>query len=158
MIEGITGNSPNQSQYAMNMNAPYQIQSGMLLHNVNHLHESNISDIIPEPCAVCEGRRYVDNSTDGSVSFQAPTHISPEASFSKVAAHEGEHLTNDRASAEARGMRVVSQTVTFHMDRCSGCGKIFKAGGKAETIAVRDMEENDPRLKPERGEYLDYSL
>ncbi|MCL2168784.1 MAG: hypothetical protein FWB74_02020, partial [Defluviitaleaceae bacterium] len=43
-------------------------------------------------CITCDSRRYVDDSTDSGVSFQVPTHISPEQSFSKVRAHEYEHL------------------------------------------------------------------
>ena len=45
-----------------------------------------------EGCQTCKNRRYVDQSSDSSVSYQTPTHISPEQSAGKVMAHEREHI------------------------------------------------------------------
>ena len=42
-------------------------------------------------CLTCDSRRYVDQSDDSGVSFQTPTHVSPEDSFAAVRAHEMEH-------------------------------------------------------------------
>ena len=85
-------------------------------------------------CLTCGSRRYQDVSSDGGVSYQAPTHISPEASFAAVRAHEQEHITRDRASAEARGDEVVSQSVTYTVATCTECGKMYKSGGTATTV------------------------
>jgi hypothetical protein len=41
----------------------------------------------PAECEACSTRKYMDVS-DESVSFQTPTHISPEDSFQRVSAHE----------------------------------------------------------------------
>ena len=86
-------------------------------------------------CLTCDSRRYVDDSSDGGVSFQMPTHISPEASFSEVRAHEYEHIRRDRAAAELRGEDIVYQRVTFRVSFCPECGMIFKAGGTATTVS-----------------------
>ena len=115
------------------------------------------ADNLPEECSVCDSRRYVDVSDDSSVSFQAPTHISPEESISAVKAHEGEHVTNDRAEAKREGRRVISQSVVYHMDRCVECGKVFMAGGTTRTVtqSAEGNESADSPYKPERGEVID---
>jgi hypothetical protein len=85
-------------------------------------------------CLTCSGRRYVDVSTDGGVSFQTPTHISPEQSFSQVRAHEHEHIRRDAAAARTRGDEIVSQNVRFTVAVCGECGKMYKSGGTATTV------------------------
>jgi hypothetical protein len=89
-----------------------------------------------EGCQTCKSRRYVDQSSDSSVSFQTPTHISPEQSASKVMAHEREHIANDKAKAEQEDRRVVSQTVSLTTSVCSECGKMYVSGGSARTVTA----------------------
>jgi len=94
-------------------------------------------------CQTCDSRRYVDESSDGGVSFQTPTHISPEESFSAVRAHEYEHIRRDRAAAERDGREVIYQSVSFRTATCAECGQVYKAGGTARTVS---------RSKPEQSE------
>lgn len=111
----------------------------------------NISDIsgIAEMqgahiCLTCQERRYVDQSADGTVSFQMPTNIAPEAAKALIAAHEMEHIANERDNAERNGREVVSESVTIHTAICPECGMIYIAGGQAETITVPGEEETHP--------------
>ena len=47
----------------------------------------------PAECETCKNRKYQDGS-DEMVSFKSASHISPQASASRVRAHEQEHVTN----------------------------------------------------------------
>ena len=89
-------------------------------------------------CQTCKNRKYVDRSDDPTVSFQTPTNISPESAASAVAAHEGEHISNERANAEKDGRKVLSQSVTIHTSICPECGRVYVSGGEARTITVSD--------------------
>lgn len=93
-----------------------------------------------EGCQTCKNRRYVDESNDSSVSYQSPTHISPEASASKVMAHEREHVTNEQARAERDNRRVVSQTVSLSTSICPECGKVYVSGGTTRTVTAGDKK------------------
>lgn len=92
-----------------------------------------MNDRFMQDCQTCKSRRYQDGSNDGGVSFQTPTHVSPGASFSAVASHEQEHVSRNRAKAEAEGGEVVSSTVVLHGDICPECGKYYIAGGTTYT-------------------------
>ena len=46
-----------------------------------------------QECQTCKNRKYQDGS-DEMVSFKSAAHISPEASASRVRAHEQEHVSN----------------------------------------------------------------
>ncbi|MDR2966160.1 MAG: hypothetical protein LBU88_10355 [Treponema sp.] len=89
-----------------------------------------------EGCQTCKNRRYVDESSDSSVSYQTPAHISPEQSAGKVMAHEREHISNDKAKAEKSDRRVVSQTVSLSTSICPECGKPYVSGGRARTVTA----------------------
>jgi hypothetical protein len=89
-------------------------------------------------CQTCKNRRYADVSNDPSVSFQTPTHISPNQSASMVMAHEKEHVANEQAKADREGRKVVSQTVTLQMSTCPECGRMYVAGGVTRTITADD--------------------
>ena len=86
-------------------------------------------------CATCDSRRYQDVSDDSSVSFQAPTHISPGQSAAMVAAHEREHVTNEQLRAEQEGREIISQTVTLRTSICPECKIVYISGGTTETIS-----------------------
>jgi len=89
-------------------------------------------------CATCDSRRYQDDSNDPSVSFQTPTHISPEQSAVMVRAHEYEHVANEQARAERDGRRVISQTVMLHSAICPDCGRVYTSGGVTRTVTADD--------------------
>ena len=91
-------------------------------------------------CATCDNRRYQDDSSDPSVSFQMPTHIRPEQSAAVVRAHEYEHVANEQARADREGRRVISQTVTLHSAICPDCGRVYTSGGVTRTITRDDPD------------------
>jgi hypothetical protein len=94
-------------------------------------------------CETCDSRAYQDNSDDPSVSFQSPTHINPRQSASVVAAHEAEHIANDRASAEREGREVVSQTVSLITSICPECKLTYVSGGEARTLSMSKGDNVD---------------
>jgi len=98
-------------------------------------------------CETCKNRMYVDDSSDPSVSFQAPTNIRPEEALARVAAHEGEHVANDQMQAKQDGGRVVSQTVTLSTSVCPECGRVYISGGETRTtVATPTEEQSEPEL------------
>lgn len=105
------------------------------LESADHVHSSE--------CQTCQNRTYVDGSEDGSVSYQTPTHISPEDSASKVSAHEQEHVVNEQAYAERDGREVVSQNVQIFKDICPECGISYTSGGLTTTVTQEKQGEND---------------
>ena len=98
--------------------------------------------LAPRECETCKNRKYVDQSDDPSVSFQAPAHISPGQSAAVVMSHEREHVTNEQARAEQEGRRVVSQTVSLQMSVCPECGRMYVSGGTTRTVTVKDDGNN----------------
>jgi len=93
-----------------------------------------------EECQTCKNRKYVDESNDPSVSYQSPQHISPGQSGAKVAAHEREHVTNERAKAEREDRRIVSQTVSLSTSVCPECGKVYVSGGVTRTVTAGEKK------------------
>jgi len=91
-------------------------------------------------CGTCANRKYVDKSSDSSVSFQAPGSISAGQSAATVAAHEREHLNNDRAKAHRDGDVVVNQSISLIYDCCPECGKSYVSGGSARTTVLSKTE------------------
>jgi ribosomal protein L32 len=87
-------------------------------------------------CQTCKNRKYVDESSDPSVSYQSPTHISPGQSASKVMAHEREHVTNEQSKAQREDRRIVSQTVSLSTAICPECGKVYVSGGVTRTVTA----------------------
>jgi hypothetical protein len=95
----------------------------------------------PKECQTCKNRKYVDQSDDPSVSFQAPAHLSPGQAASGVMSHEQEHVSHEQARAQRDGRRVVSQTVTLSTSICPECGRVYISGGVTRTITVKDNSE-----------------
>ena len=89
-----------------------------------------------EPCETCAHRRYQDESGDGSVSFQSPTPIAPEAAASAVRAHEYEHVRNEQVYARQEGREVVSQSVRIFTAVCPECGRVYVSGGETRTTTA----------------------
>ena len=92
-------------------------------------------------CVTCDSRRYQDVSNDSSVSFQAPTYISPELSAAVVRAHEYEHVTNEQVKADQDGRKVVSQTVSLHSSLCPECNRPYISGGTTRTVTAEKNDE-----------------
>ena len=59
-------------------------------------------------CQTCKERKYMDQSNEGDVSFQAPTHIAPGQAAAKVMSHEREHVQNAVAEGQKENKRLVS--------------------------------------------------
>ena len=93
---------------------------------------------VQSECQTCKNRKYVDVSGDAAVSFQAPGHIDPAAAPTIVAAHEGEHVSNERAYAANEGRRIVSQSVSLSASICEECGRIYISGGETRTVSVEE--------------------
>jgi ribosomal protein L32 len=106
----------------------------------------------PKECQTCKNRKYQDDSNDGSVSFQAPTHISPGAASSAVASHEREHVSHEQAKAKQEDRRIVSQTVTLHTAICPECGRVYVSGGVTRTLTASDRKGEEASKKPPAGE------
>ena len=85
-------------------------------------------------CQTCKRRKYVDGSIDPSVSFKAPTSLSPEAASMAVAAHENEHVWHERAKAAQQDRDVVYQAVQFPTGICPECGREYVSGGKTRMV------------------------
>ena len=95
-------------------------------------------------CQTCKERKYQDGSDDPGVSYQTPTHISPEQAASAVRGHEMEHVVREQASAEREGRRVVSQSVTMHTAICPECGRVYVSGGTTRTTTASDSQPEQP--------------
>lgn len=108
-------------------------------------------------CECCRNRKYVDGSTDGSVSYQTPTHISPEDSAAKVMAHEHEHVFNEQLYAEQAGREVLSQSVQLDTSICPECGTSYVSGGMTTTVTAPKPEHQYTLSHSEIEDMMAYS-
>jgi hypothetical protein len=93
-----------------------------------------------EGCQTCKNRKYVDGSSDPSVSYQSPQHIDPGQAGTKVMAHEREHVNNEQEKAEREDRRVISQYVSLSTAICPECGKLYISGGVTRTVTASDKK------------------
>ena len=93
----------------------------------------SVGNVKSSECQTCNNRKYMDRSNDGNVSFQTPTHVSPQASFAMVSAHEQEHVSNAYSEGAQAENKLISSSVTLKMDSCSECGTPYVAGGTTRT-------------------------
>ena len=93
-----------------------------------------------EGCQTCKNRKYVDGSSDPSVSYQSPQHIDPRQAGTKVMAHEREHVNNEQTRAEREERRVISQFVSLSTAICPECGKLYISGGVTRTVTASDRK------------------
>lgn len=93
-----------------------------------------------QECQTCKNRKYVDGSSDPSVSYQTPQKISPDQAAGRVRAHEREHVSNEQEKAQKEDRKVVSQTVSLSTSICPECNKIYISGGVTRTITKNDTE------------------
>lgn len=96
----------------------------------------------PAECETCKNRKYQDGS-DEMVSFKSAAHISPQASASRVRAHEQEHVTNAYNKAAQNNGKVLSATVSLRTAVCSECGTVYTAGGTT-TTKISYSDESNP--------------
>ncbi|PKM55637.1 MAG: hypothetical protein CVV00_03285 [Firmicutes bacterium HGW-Firmicutes-5] len=87
-------------------------------------------------CTTCATRTYQDQSDDASVSFQAPTQLSPSQAASAVVSHEMEHVSNEQADAKQEGKEVIAQTVQIFHSICPECGISYVSGGLTKTTTL----------------------
>ena len=92
-------------------------------------------------CHTCNSRKYVDKSSDSSVSYQTPTKLNPQTAALAVGAHEREHVTNERAKADREGREIVNQTVSIKYGVCPECSKMYPTGGTTRTQSVKSDDE-----------------
>lgn len=85
-------------------------------------------------CEACATRMYQDGSDENDVSFKAPGHIDPGSSAATVMGHEQEHVANAYQSANDKGGKVVSATVSLETAVCPECGRSYVAGGQTNTM------------------------
>lgn len=100
------------------------------------------AEMFPQECQTCASRKYKDQSSDPSVSFQTPTQLSPAEAALAVAAHENEHVVHNSAQAERNG-QVAHSTVTISYAVCPECGRIYVSGGKTQTTFIPGQQTGD---------------
>ena len=114
---------------------------------------SQVGKKVVKGCQTCKKRKYQDVSNDPSVSFKAPTSLSPGAEGYAVAAHESQHVANEKGKAMRNGREVVSQTVQISTAVCPECGRMYVSGGKTTTVTRENPD--DPATK---GRNLDLKV
>lgn len=95
----------------------------------------------PVECQTCKSRKYVDGSDEPDVSFKTPSNISPGESYSKVSAHEREHVANAIEKGSKPGAKLIRASVTLKMGVCPECGRTYVAGGVTNT-QIKYTESN----------------
>jgi hypothetical protein len=142
-----TGNSYNNQYYSKNQPSDNSNSSSNDNNKVKSQTQEKDSIRIRlekqmglRECESCKSRKYQDGSSDASVSFKSPGHISPEASAGTVMSHEMEHVSNETAKAKEEGRKVVSQNVSLETSVCPECGKVYVSGGKTTTVTKSDTQ------------------
>lgn len=100
----------------------------------------------PAECQTCKERKYQDGS-DEMVSFKSAAHISPEASASRVRAHEQEHVSNAYKKAAQGNGKVISANVSLKTAICPECGRSYVSGGTTSTKISYPNEQTNPYVK-----------
>lgn len=103
----------------------------------------------PAECESCKNRKYQDGS-DEMVSFKSAAHISPEASASRVRAHEQEHVSNAYKKAAQGNGKVLQASVTLKTAICPECGRSYVAGGTTAT-QIQYSDEKNPYQKDKKS-------
>ena len=103
----------------------------------------------PAQCETCRNRKYQDGS-DEMVSFKSAAHISPQASASRVMAHEQEHVSNAYKKAAQNNGKVISANVSLKTAICPECGRSYVSGGTTST-QIRYSNESNPYQKNKKA-------
>lgn len=129
---------------------PYAFQSGSMLPAGNSIVKNPGAPTgvsvgrksSPAECETCRNRKYQDGS-DEMVSFKSAAHISPEASASRVRAHEQEHVSNAYKKASQNNGKVLAANVSLQTAICPECGSSYVAGGTT-TTQIKYSNESNP--------------
>lgn len=130
-----------------------------MINGINNNMNSNPTSSLSTPkgeCQTCKNRKYQDGS-DEMVSFKSASHISPEASASRVRAHEQEHVSNAYKKAGAKNGKVISASVTLKTAICPECGRSYVAGGTTNTQIKYYNEQNPYQQDKKAVDSLKYS-
>ena len=103
----------------------------------------------PAQCETGRNRKYQDGS-DEMVSFKSAAHISPQASASRVMAHEQEHVSNAYKKAAQNNGKVISANVSLKTAICPECGRSYVSGGTTST-QIRYSNESNPYQKNKKA-------
>lgn len=109
-----------------------------------------------QTCRTCASRKYQDGSNE-MVSFKSASHIAPEASASRVMAHEQEHVSNAYQKAGEKNGQVISANVSLRTSVCPECGRTYVAGGTTTTQIKYFNEENPYQQDKKSADSLQYS-
>lgn len=96
-------------------------------------------------CQTCANRKYQDGS-DEMVSFKSAQHISPQASASRVMAHEMEHVSNAFKKAAMENGKVLQASVRLKTALCPECGRAYVSGGVTNT-RIQYSDEKNPYIE-----------
>ena len=89
------------------------------------------------------GRKSSPAECETCKNFKSAAHISPQASASRVRAHEQEHVTNAYNKAAQNNGKVLSATVCLRTAICPECGTVYTAGGTT-TTKISYSDESNP--------------
>jgi hypothetical protein len=95
-------------------------------------------------CATCATRRYQDDSLDGGVSMQQPTHVSIHNAASAVIGHEREHQGREARFAEEDGREIIYNEIHISTCICPECGRVFVSGGENRVMTRERNEQDQP--------------
>ena len=110
-------------------------EKGMVVNPVKADVEKPGRNPSPAECVTCQNNEMV--------SFKSASHISPQASSSRVRAHEQEHVTNAYNKAAQNNGKVLSATVSLRTAVCPECGTVYTAGGTT-TTKISYSDESNP--------------
>ena len=148
---GITPVNPqyqNFNQQSMMQTDP-RMQNIVREHTAAGVREKSLNRI--KDCETCKNRTYQDKSSDGGVSMQSPTRLSPEQAGSAVRAHEREHASREAARAQEEGREVISNDIRIFTAICPECGKTYVSGGETRTVTAKHKDEQQGALsQPEK--------
>lgn len=96
-------------------------------------------------CQTCKNRKYQDGSNE-MVSFKSAAHMSPTEAWTRVRAHEQEHVSNAYDQAFQKGGKVLSASVSLKTAICPECGRSYIAGGLT-TTKIKYPNETNPYQK-----------
>lgn len=152
MIGMISGYGYSNAYAAGSYISPYQASSAQSSNEASKgrvtLNPGESTEISPgrksspAECETCKNRKYQDGS-DEMVSFKSAAHISPQASASRVRAHEQEHVSNAYSKAAKGNGKVLAANVSLKTAVCPECGRSYVAGGTT-TTKIKYSDESNP--------------
>jgi len=151
LLTGISNSVSNYYDPKINASNPLSKDNNSISNDIkktenNKQLEKELKKMGLIECETCKNRKYVDSSGDSGVSFKGPTSISPGASFTAVASHEGEHIAIAQNRAQQTNSKVISQTIQVFTAVCPECGKPHASGGQAVTKTLSSPKTPSPQI------------